>query len=137
MTVVVDASVAIKWVLDEPGSDQAAALLSQDLIAPSFFGLECAAVLWKVWRRGEIQERQARTKLSQLLEGGVRLREADFADALSLAIELDHPVYDCLYLALARGEGARLATADLRFAAKVEAAQLGVPVMAIRPAPPA
>ena len=36
------------------------------------------------------------------------------AEALALACHLDHPVYDCLYLALARREAAVLVTADQR-----------------------
>ena len=36
------------------------------------------------------------------------------AEALALACHLDHPVYDCLYLALARREAATLITADRR-----------------------
>jgi hypothetical protein len=35
MTIVVFASIALKWVLDEPGSDAAEALLEKDLAAPS------------------------------------------------------------------------------------------------------
>ena len=36
------------------------------------------------------------------------------AEALALACHLDHPVYDCVYLALARREAALLVTADKR-----------------------
>ena len=36
------------------------------------------------------------------------------AEALALACHLDHPVYDCLYLALARRVAALLLTADQR-----------------------
>lgn len=35
-------------------------------------------------------------------------------EALALACHLNHPVYDCLYLALARREAALLLTADQR-----------------------
>ena len=35
-------------------------------------------------------------------------------EALALACHLNHPVYDCLYLALARREAAFLLTADQR-----------------------
>ena len=38
------------------------------------------------------------------------------ADAVRLALALDRPVYDCMYLALAHRLGARMVTADLRFA---------------------
>jgi predicted nucleic acid-binding protein len=39
--------------------------------------------------------------------------------AASIALALDHAIYDCFYLALAEIEGMRLATADRRFLAKL------------------
>lgn len=39
--------------------------------------------------------------------------------AAALARELDHPVYDCFYLALAEAEGAALITADRRLVESV------------------
>ena len=41
--------------------------------------------------------------------------EALAADALRIAIGLNHPVYDCVYLALAYQVGGTLVTADTRF----------------------
>jgi len=41
------------------------------------------------------------------------------ARAFALAHELDHPVYDCVYLALAEVEDARLVTADRRLLARL------------------
>ena len=54
MTVVVDASVALKWVIQEDGSEAAEALLRQEpLLAPDLLIVECANVLWvKTRRRG-------------------------------------------------------------------------------------
>jgi predicted nucleic acid-binding protein len=40
--------------------------------------------------------------------------------AIVMAIDLHHPVYDCLYLACAERAGARLATADRRLIAAVQ-----------------
>jgi predicted nucleic acid-binding protein len=53
---VVDASVALKWALEEPGSDRARLLSSARLEAPDLLPIECANVLWKkactsLWRR--------------------------------------------------------------------------------------
>lgn len=58
-TIVVDASVAIKWVVEEEGSDAAAALADQDLTAPSLLMVECANVLWVKARRGELTSSEA------------------------------------------------------------------------------
>jgi predicted nucleic acid-binding protein len=41
--------------------------------------------------------------------------------AVAIAGQLDHPVYDCLYLALAEAEQADLFTADTRLIGKVQA----------------
>ena len=41
-------------------------------------------------------------------------------EALALACHLNHPVYDCLYLALARREAAAVLTADKRLMALAE-----------------
>ena len=38
---------------------------------------------------------------------------------MRLAIEIGHPAYDCIYLALARRLGAPLVTADMRFVNRV------------------
>ena len=53
--LVVDASVAIKWVVEEEGSEAAAGLLDgSTLAAPDFLIPECANILWKKVRRGEL-----------------------------------------------------------------------------------
>ena len=53
MTVVVDASVALKWVIEEDGSEAAGALLLEEpLAAPDLLIVECANVLWAKARRG-------------------------------------------------------------------------------------
>jgi len=52
MTIVVDASIALKWVLEEPGSDAAEELLEKDLAAPSLWLLDAANALWRRTVRG-------------------------------------------------------------------------------------
>ena len=124
MTLVVDASVAVKWVLREGGSDEALTVALEEMIAPPLLRVECANALWSAHRRGEIIEAEAETKLADLVNGGVEFRESDMAEALRLAFQLAHAVYDCVYLALARIEGVLMVTADGKFASKVEAAGL-------------
>lgn len=43
--------------------------------------------------------------------------DVDIDAALQLAIDLNHPIYDCLYLALAIRLDTHVVTADRRFAA--------------------
>lgn len=117
MTLVVDASVALKWVLAEPGQDAADALLNEDLIAPSLWLLEAANALWRRSLRGELSAGEAEERLSELFNAPVTSIpiEDDLAMAAALAQRLGHPVYDCLYLALAVREQTHVVTADRRF----------------------
>ena len=122
--LVVDASVAIKWVLDEPGDREARAIIEthQPLIAPELLVAEVVNVAWRRLQAGEIVARQAAVIAEEvpkvfaelLAIKPLRLR------ALQIASELRHPAYDCFYLALAEMRDAKLVTADRRFAARLD-----------------
>lgn len=120
---VVDASVAVKWVVDEVGSEEAAALHGDELRAPDWILAECTNVLWAKSRRRQLTPDEAARRLSLLLEAPLLLSpsRALLDRALALAEELAHPVYDCLYLALALDCRCPLVTADERFVAAVRA----------------
>ncbi len=122
MTIVIDASVALKWVLDEPGKEAADALLEEELIAPSLWLLEAANALWRRAQRGEIGGEGAKERLSELYNAPVTTTtiEDDLLAAADLANVLGHPVYDCLYLAMAIRENTYVVTADSRFLAAVD-----------------
>ena len=126
---VIDASVAIKWVRIETHSDWARSFLATGtlLLAPDLLLLECGSVFWRLRRQGEAEAPEPGTLLERMLALPLRRIRADDGlarAALRLATRLDHPVYDCLYLALALDRGAALATADARFAAAVRHAGL-------------
>jgi predicted nucleic acid-binding protein len=55
--LVIDASIAIKWVIEEEGTKEALALRNQALVAPDLLIAECANVLWKKVRRREPSDR--------------------------------------------------------------------------------
>lgn len=119
MTLIVDASVAIKWLIPEAETDRAVALLGSDtLIAPDFLLLECANVLSQKVKTGKIGSAEAVQGLESLSATGVRLVSAHgrIKEAQRLAIELAQTSYHCLYLALALLEGCQMITADQRFA---------------------
>ena len=118
MRIVVDASVALKWVIDEPQSEAAVALRDQELIAPSLWLAEAANALWRHARIGEIGNDEAGAYFSELLNAPVASLpiEPYLEHALRLAIEIGHPVYDCIYLALALRHQTYVVTADHRFA---------------------
>ena len=120
---MVDASVAIKWVVREPDSGLAMALLADcRLAAPDLLVPECANILWKKARRGELAMGHA-LAAAQLLAGvDIELRPTRhlLESATRLAIDLDHPAYDCVYLALAVELGAPFVTADARLRRRVD-----------------
>jgi len=117
--MVVDASVALKWVLDEPGSDAAMALRQEEFIAPALWLAEAGSALWRGVRIGQLSADQAARFLSELSNAPVAsLPLEPYVDsALKLAIELGHPIYDCLYLVVAIQYQTHVVTADRRFAA--------------------
>jgi len=116
VTLVVDASVAIKWVVPEILSEHADRVLAgdHDLAAPDLLATEAANALWKKILRKEMSSRDAHEALDLLLHGGLTWHptHALLPRALDLARLSRHPVYDCVYLALAEQLGATLVTAD-------------------------
>lgn len=121
--LVIDASVAIKWVVTEEGSSDAVALLSgAPLCAPDLMMAECANILWKKVARGELSAQVATLAARALEHAAVELHpmRALIERATQLAIDLDHPAYDCIYLALAQANGWQFVTADKRLLEKVE-----------------
>ena len=118
---VVDASVAIKWVIAEGDDDAALRLRDLMLSAPDLLLAQCGSALWAKVRRREIEEDEAIMALAALSEAPIVLTPIPFvtADALRLALLIGHPIYDCLYLALALQTQVPLVTADRRFAAAV------------------
>ncbi|MDQ6832932.1 MAG: type II toxin-antitoxin system VapC family toxin [Chloroflexota bacterium] len=120
-TIVVDASIALKWVLPEPDSSVAVALLNDWLtndvrvIAPSWFAGEVANILYRRARRGTFTIADAHQALTGVLDVVERVQESsleahhamDIADATTRAA-----TYDAMYLALALTVGAEYWTAD-------------------------
>jgi predicted nucleic acid-binding protein len=115
---IIDASVAVKWVLAEPDSDAALALGRHRLLAPDTLDIECASVLWKAARRGELSQGEATDRLDVIAEAAIeRLPCAVLLPgAMRHALDLGHPVYDCLYLEAAICTGLPLVTTDRRLA---------------------
>jgi len=122
--VVVDASLAIKWVLKELYTDEALALAEEWAAdgtmpaAPCLLLVEATNVLHRRAMLGHISLSQARELLAGLLDMGIEIRESPQIHfrAMELAQELGAPaVYDTHYLALADILACDLWTADERF----------------------
>ncbi len=121
-TLVIDASIAIKWVIEEEGTPQALTLRRKArLLAPELLVAECANILWKKARRNELSREEALLAARLLQTAAIELvpTRSLLAAATRIAIELDHPAYDCLYLALAIENDCRFVTADERFLRKL------------------
>ncbi|MBI2957929.1 MAG: type II toxin-antitoxin system VapC family toxin [Chloroflexi bacterium] len=122
--VVVDASLAIKWVLNEPYADEALALASEWAstetrpVAPCLLLAEATNVLHRRAVLGHISPAHAKELLTGLLDIGIEVSESRqiHIRALELAQQLKTPaVYDTHYLALADILGCDLWTADEQF----------------------
>lgn len=126
-TLVLDASVAIKWAVpavNEPLTDESVRLFRRfrdseiDFLVPDIFWAEVGNALWKGvkrlrWSRtdaemvaAEFKDRDFQTVPSQLL----------MPEALKIAFAYDRNIYDCLYVALAAESQLQLITADERLA---------------------
>ncbi len=131
--LVIDASVAIKWVVEEPGTAEALALRRFRLSAPDLLVAECANILWKKVRRGELGEAEA-LLAARLLERAdvdlVPMRQM-LGPATAIATALDHPAYDCMYLSLAQSMKRSFVTADERLRAKVQSHGLPAQVLGL------
>lgn len=121
-TLVMDASIAIKWVVEEEGTPEALTLRQRaKLIAPDLLVAECANVLWKKVQRDELLKEEAflAARLLQSAEIELLPTRSLLEEAARIAIALDHPAYDCLYLALAVANDCSFVTSDERFLRKL------------------
>jgi predicted nucleic acid-binding protein len=121
VTLVIDASVALKWVLDEPDSHLAQTLAEgeEELVVPDFWLAEATNVLWLQVRKRILKPDEAREGLA-LLRAQVpptATGDLDLHDiALDIGLTVNHSTYDTLYVAFAIAVGARgLVVADGAF----------------------
>ena len=135
MALIVDASVAIKWFIDEPGSGAARRLWrgEPELLAPDLIVPDVCNAAWRKVRLDQCHPAQAQKIAARLRHGVLEFRPtAPLASrAVELALDLDHPVYDCFYLALAAAEKAELVTADRRLNGRLRNTSWGVLVRSL------
>ena len=120
--LVIDASIAIKWVVEEEGTPAALALRHRaKLIAPDMLVGECANILWKKVHRRELLKDEAllAARLLQVADLELLPMRPLFEEATRISIEMDRPAYDCVYLALAAASKCRFVTADERLVWKL------------------
>lgn len=120
-SLVLDASAVVRIIEGSPqaAAFQQAVLEAELVLAPELMLTEASNALWRLQRAGQLQPeglQQCLSRAAALVDHIEPDRHLQ-VEALALACHLDHPVYDCLYLALARREAAVLLTADQKLMA--------------------
>ncbi len=135
MNLVIDANVGVKWFIEEPRSSAARKILEKgsSFIAPDIFIPEICNVVWKKVRQQEVTTEQGQAIVSNISAVLDRIVPSpDLANrAFALAVRYNHPVYDCLYLALAERESFMLVTDDAKLVTIAKRAKLGGLVQAL------
>lgn len=123
MDCVVDASVAVALFVEQPNSAAADRALNQfDFYAPSLILPEIGNAMWKYKRHGVIPESQFRDCLVGLAGTYFFVEEMDETVmylAACVSADLDHPIYDCVYLAVAKKLKIPFLTADKKLINKL------------------
>src|ERR1700712_2281987 len=98
--IVADTSVIIKTVVPENYSDTARRLRDHGMAAPSLWKSEAGNVLWRKQQAKTMSQSYAAYLLDLLLKAPIISLsfEEDVQPALSIAAELEHPIYDCFFL---------------------------------------
>jgi len=133
---VIDASIAVKWVIPEVLSEQADRVRDgqDDVLAPDLLLVEVANALWRKSTAREISAREADAAFDLVRRSGIDLRPTAplLPRAMDVARRLGHPVYDCVYLALAQREHASFVTADHRLLRRLSTRRLEVSIVDLR-----
>ena len=127
--LVVDASVAVKWFVPEERSAEADEVASSGcaLRAPNLIRIEVASALTKKARRKLVQPAHVSEYVGLLPRYFEQIgdHEPMMAAAIAMSVEIDHPLYDCIYVEMARMQEATLVTDDLRLLAKLRGSRYG------------
>jgi len=121
--LVVDASVVLKWQLDDEESILQATALRDDFyalgairaIAPHLLIYEVINGIVTATRRKRLASDKAMEAMTNLLQLGVELKQVEPERVLELALAHSLSAYDAAYLALAEREGCDLWTGDRLF----------------------
>jgi predicted nucleic acid-binding protein len=115
--LIVDASVAVKWIVEEPLREEALDLVREhDVVVPDLLPAEVRnALVNRVRRRlGTVEEARTAATAFRAIPLIVERSSDQLERAFDLALAFEHPIYDCIYLALAIARNLTLITADGR-----------------------
>lgn len=122
MSAVFDASVVVKWFLDDPLTNAAieARRTHGPVLAPGLMLVEVANALRRYVVRGDLQPSAARDNLTVIASVVDMTDHEDLVtEAFAMACDLNHSMTDCLYAVMARRRGLPLITADAKLARKL------------------
>jgi predicted nucleic acid-binding protein len=125
---VVDASVVLKWQLDDEDCVSQAIALRDDyfargavrLIAPQLLMYEVGNGIATATRRKRLSTDMAFQAMENLVSLGIELRELEPLRVLEMALRYNLAAYDAAYLALAEAESCTLWTGDRAFCQAVK-----------------
>lgn len=119
--MIIDASIAVACFVPELRSEAAHEALAEarGLQAPDLMRIEFAGSLTRKFRRREIGLAEVNEALADFTRLGIQFEPSGslLDDAVALSLAERHPLYDCLYVALAMRTGAMFATFDTTLAA--------------------
>lgn len=133
-SISIDASVAVKAIVDEPSSHKARSVIAANdlIILPAHAFAEIAEIIFRKHLAGLIDEDQVRVALTKLPEILVLVPlDSIMLEAFAIAKELRHSIYDCLYVAAARKHRVNLITADLNMLRKIRGTQFSTFVFSL------
>ena len=135
MHVVVDASVACKWFVDENDSGIAEQILTTEdlIIAPDLILSEVCNIFWRKVRQGQMSAEHAKEASAGLLGTISEFVPSSLLAprAMEISLMLDHPAYDCFYMALAENRQYPLVTADERLMTLIEGSPLSLQAVSL------
>ena len=129
MIAVLDASAAIELILSRPAAEELSELVAKAelILAPDLYVAEVSNALWKhAIASGDSEG------YTELLDDAVALTDelidsvSLYREAFALSTQHQHPVYDSLYLVVARRNSATILTVDRRLRSLASTLQIDV-----------
>jgi predicted nucleic acid-binding protein len=117
---VIDSSIAVKWIVGEDDSDLALRLRRlYRFAAPELLTAEAANPILNKFKRGHLTEPEAYAAAELVSQLAIEFYPLQplAEEATAMAINLRHPVYDCMFLALAAKLDCPVISADSRVVA--------------------
>lgn len=116
MIVVLDSSGAIEFILNRPHKKSIESLLlkSDRVIAPDIYISEISSVFWKYNQFESLQKDICEELIDKTIQLIDQFESSStlYREAFHFACETKHPIYDALYIVLARRNNGTLISLD-------------------------